>query len=133
MGWASYQEDNIDARGESKSFTRIPKPSRSIPKSSQPVKSQFKVSYLRSPNDPFKSTPVPTTPDITQQPKPSPKTRQHSRRRELHKKQDVPVAKTRHVTSDEIQQRIHQANFLKTQRVTTDELQQRIQREIICQ
>ena len=133
MGWASYQEDNIDARGESKSFTRIPRSSRSIPRLSQPVKSQFKVGYLRSPNDPFKSTPVPTTPDITQQPKPSPKTRQRIRRREPLKKQDAPVVKTRHVTSDEIQQRIHQANFIKTQRVTTDDLQQRIQREIIRQ
>ena len=102
MGWASYQEDNIDARGKSKSFTRIPKSSRSIPKSSQPVKSQFKG----SPDDPFKSTPVPTTPDIIQQPKLSPKPRQRIRRREPLKKQDVPVAKTRYVAPDEIQRRI---------------------------
>ena len=95
MGWASYQEDNIDARGESKSFTRIPK-------SSQPVKSQFKGSL----DDPFKSTPVPTTPDIIQQPKPSPKPRQRIRRKEPRRKRYIPVEKTRYVAPDEIQRRI---------------------------
>ena len=129
MGWASYQEDNLDARGERntrrkpKNFTRTPKSPQPIPKPSQSGNSQ-------PPDDSFKSTPVTTTPDRTQQPKPSPKTRQRNRGIKPLKKQDVPVVKTRHVTSDELQRRINQVDSLKTQRVTTAEIQQRIQREI---
>lgn len=144
MGWASYQEDNINARGESKSFARIQKASRRASRSTDAsnggsfTRIQKASRPMKSPNNPFKSTPVPTPRHITQQPKtlrpkPSPKTHQRIRRREPLKKQYVPVAKTRHVTSDEIQQRIQQTKPIKTQRVTTDDLQQRIQREIIRQ
>ena len=69
MGWASYQEDNLDARGE-RNTRRKPK-----------ISTRIKVDDLKPPDKPFKSTPDPTAPD-------------------------VPVVKTRFVTSEEIQQRI---------------------------
>ena len=47
----------------------------------------------------------------TLRPKPSPKTRQRSRRGEPRQKRDVSVAKTRYVTPCEIQRRIQREIF----------------------
>ena len=133
MGWASYQEDNKDARGESKSSkSRKPevpnrdKPPRASLHVTQKIKKphSYKVECLES-----QFSLRISTNSTAYFLKPS----RNPSRPKPFKKQYVPVAKTRHVTSDEIQQRIDQANFLKTRRVATDDLQQRIQREIIRQ
>ena len=119
MGWASYQEDNIDARGESKSSkSRKPK----VSNRRKPPKKQYVPeddicfeSLLNNLPVPKPSRPTPKD-DIgargeskqpkTLRPKTSPKTRQHIHRKEPRRKQYVPVAKTQYVTSDEIQRRI---------------------------
>ena len=146
MGWASYQEDNKDARGESKSSkSRKPevpnrdKPPRASLHVTQKIKKphSYKVECLESQfslristNSTAYFLKLSRNPS---RPKPFKKQSRNPSRPKPFKKQYVPVAKTRHVTSDEIQQRIDQANFLKTRRVATDDLQQRIQREIIRQ
>ena len=131
MGWASYYEDNIDARGESKSSkSRKPK----VPNRREPPKKQYVPeddicfeTLLNNLPIPKPSRPTPKD-DIdargeskqpkplrpkpslkrgeSKQPKPSLKARQRSRQREPRRKHYVPVAKTRYVSPDEIQRRI---------------------------
>ena len=126
MGWASYQEDNLDARGESKSYkSRKPKVShRREPRNVPVAKTQHVpeedicfeslLNNLPVPK-PKPSRPIPKD-DINargeskrpkpSRPKPSLKARQHIHRREPRKRRYAPVAKTRYVAPDEIQRRI---------------------------
>jgi len=127
MGWASYYEDAMDARSESKSSkSRKPKGSN---RREPPKKRSVPVAKARyAPEDdicfesvldnlPKPSRPTPKDhidargeskqpkPKILR-PKPSPKPHQRIHRREPRRKQYVPVTETRYVSRDEIQQRI---------------------------
>ena len=125
MGYASYYEDSIDARGESKSSkSRTLK----VPNRREPSKKQYvraaKTRHVPEDDICFESLlnnlPEPSRPtskdDIdargkskqpkTLRPKPSPKPRQRIHRSEPRRKQSVSVAKTRYITPEEIQRRI---------------------------
>ena len=141
MGYASYYEDAIDARGESKTSKStkpkvsnrrespkkqyvpeddicfesllnnlpVPKPSRPTPKDNIDARSESKrPNTLRS--KPSSKTRQRKTlrskrPN-TLRSEPSPKMLQRIRQRELRRRPDVPVTKTRYVPPDEIQRRI---------------------------
>ena len=106
MGFASYYEDNLDARGESvRGRHRRLTLSKEKTKKTQrekPVESQFTLE--RRPN--FTRTPRPEqSPKLLRQ-KALYNTRQDIRRRELQKTQHVPVVKTQYVTTEEIARRV---------------------------
>lgn len=132
MGFASYYEDNLDARGESVrgrhrrltlSTEKIKKTQREKPVESQftlrkkSMESQFTLerrpNFTRSPWS--KRSPKPLQQKTTR------KTCQDIRRREPQKTQHARVQKTQHVP------------VMKTQYVTTGEIERRIQREIVRQ
>ena len=138
MGFASYHEDNLDARGESvRGRHRRPTLSKEKTKKTQrkkPAKSQFtqrkksmesQFTLERRPN--FTRTPRPKQSPKPLRQKASHNTRQDIRRREPQKMQHARVQKTPHVTF------FPPREPQKTQRVTTEEIQRRIQREIIRQ
>ena len=117
MGFASYYEDNLDARGESvRGRHRRLTLSKEKTKKTQrekPVESQF---TLRRKSMESQFT-LERRPNFTRTPRPkqSPKllrrkalynTRQDIRRREFQKTQHVPVVKTQYVTTEEIARRV---------------------------
>jgi len=117
MGFASYYEDNLDARGETVrgrhrrltlSTEKTRKTQREKPMESQftlrkkSMESQFTLE--RRPN--FTRTPRPKQSPKPLQQKATRNTRQDIRRRELQKTPRVPVMKTQYVTTGEIERRI---------------------------
>lgn len=127
MGWPSCQEDNLDARGEYRSSKsrklKVPNRRESRRKQDIPVAKTRHVpeddisfeSILDNLPEPSRPTPKDhidargeskqPKPKILR-PKPSPKPHQRIHRREPRRKQYVPVAETRYVSRDEIQERI---------------------------
>ena len=106
MGFASYYEDNLDARSESvRGRHRLPTVSEKKTKKTQRKKSMESQSTLeRRPN--FIHTPQSKqSPELSQQ-RALYNTRQDIRRREFQKTQHVPVTKIQSVTTEEIGRRI---------------------------
>ena len=83
MGFASYHEDNLDARGESVRGRHRRLTPSNVTRTLQP-KQSLKPLRQKVPHN----------------------TRQDIRRRELQKTPHVPVMKTQYVTTEEIQRRI---------------------------
>ena len=117
MGFASYYEDNLDARGESVrgrhrrltlSTEKTKKTQREKPVESQfalrkkSMESQF--TFERRPN--FTRAPRPKQSPKPLQQKATRNIRQYIRRGELQKTPHVPVMKTQYVTTEEIEWRI---------------------------
>ena len=143
MGFASYYEDNLDARSEtlrgrhlpsilSKKETKKTQQKRSVQSHStlrkKYMESQFTLE--RKPNSTRTLRPKklrPKQPPKLLRRKASHNTRQDIRSREPQEMQHDRVQKTPHVTF------FPPREPQKTQRVTTEEIQRRIQREIIRQ
>lgn len=119
MGFASYYEDNQEARGERYERTKVfpdaqPK-DKEVKIEGSNYESQFKLR---------RSTDSTRTPKLSRRKKsrPKPPRREKSRPKSSRRK-----------TAPDARQHIRREEPLKIQPVTTDELQQRIQREIIRQ
>ena len=118
MGWASYQEDNMDARGESKSRKPTvqsgkdrlkerhgPNPkTRYVPEDDICFESFLNSLAARKPKP---SRPIPKGDIDARGESKQPKTLQSKPSSKTHrKKRQAPVTKIRYVSSDEIQLRI---------------------------
>ena len=115
MSLASYYEDIIDARGESKSSKsgkqkvsnrREPPKKQYVPGDDICFESLLNNLPVSKPSQPTPKDDIDARGESKQPKKPSLKAHQRSRQRELRRKQDVPIAKTRYVPLDEIQRRI---------------------------
>jgi len=119
MGFASYYEDNLDAKGESVRgrYRHLTSSKEKTKKTQGITKSQFMREGMP---DFTHRPPLKESPKLLRQ-KASHNTRQDIRRRELQKTQHARVQKTQHVP------------VMKTRYVTTEEIQRRIQCEITRQ
>ena len=115
MGFASYHEDNLDARGESiKGRHHRLTPSKEKTKKTHGItKSQF----MRKGMPDFTHRPPPKQSPKPLRQKVSHSIRQDIRRRESQEVQHVPVMKTQRVTNDEIQRRI-ECEIIRQSRLT---------------
>lgn len=104
MGFASYYEDNLDARGESVRgrYRHLTSSKEKIKKTQGITKSQFMREGMP---DFTHRPPLKQSPKLLRQ-KVSHSTRQDIRRIELQKIPHVPVMKTQYVTTEEIERRI---------------------------
>ncbi len=128
MGFASYYEDNLDARGESlRRFSRQhtkkteKEPTVSEPKKSQQTQRKISQFKLRRSADSTRVNKI-TRRKKKPQPQKSQRTQSKQSLKPLQQK-----------ATHNIRQDIRRRELQKTQRVTTEEIQRRIQREIIRQ